>query len=278
MPLGGKWLGLTLVVLMLWLASLCRVWWRLLRQPRPGEQLRMRDRITLAGIGFSIVAVGSLLLLHLSWVSVSISQQFGESAIRVLSLFLFWATLAGFLFSVVGSGRKRFWGIGSCLITGLWWLSLATMAAISMGAQIARHPVRFLIPANYVGWVEVKYGETTAPILPMNKETLICHIPPDGVLVTSSLLEQGWANDEYFYYSQDGSTHELKETGWGKGGMIWGASNEWQQASSGSTPVQITAYFYVGTEERYHHAVSTNESRPFNESASQPVPNSRLTR
>jgi hypothetical protein len=268
MPLSGRWLGLTVVVLVLWLAFLCRIWWWLRRQLQSDRRLRVRDGATLAGIGLSIVAVGSLLLIHLSWISASVSQRFGSSTLKALSLFLILAALPGLVFSAVGSGRTRFWGIGSCLITGLWWLSLATTAAISMGAPLARHPTKFLIPANYVGWVEVKYGETTATALPMNKGALICRIPAAGVFATSSRLERGWARDEYFYYSSDGSSHELKETGWGKGGMIWGNSDEWQQTSSGSMPVQITAYFYVGTEERYHHAVSSNEGRPFNESVS----------
>ncbi len=251
MPLGGKWLGLTLIVLLLWLAFLCRVWWGLLRQPMPDQRLWVRHRIALAGLGFSIVAVGSLLLLHLSWISVSVSQHLGVTAIRVLALFLFWPTIAGFLLSAVGSGRKRSWGVGSCLITGLWWLSLATTAGISMGAPLARHPTRFLIPANYVGWIEVEYGQTTAPVLPMNKGALICQIPADGILVTSTPLEQGWAKDEYFYYSQDGSVSELRDTGWGKGGMIWANTVE----GCGSAPVQLTERFYVGTEESYRHGV-----------------------
>jgi Family of unknown function (DUF6843) len=275
MPLGGKWLGIMLVVLLLWLAFLCRVWWGLLRQPMTDQRLLVRHRITLTGLGFSIVAVGSLLLLYLSWISVSVSQHLGVTAIRVLAIFLFWPTIVGLLLSAVGSGRKRFWGLGSCLITGLWWLSLAMTSAISMGAPVVRHSTKFLIPANYVGWVEVRYGETTARVLPMNEGTLICQIPADGILVTSTLREQGWAKDEYFYYSEDGSVSELRETGWGRGGMIWGGSDEWQQLPSGSKPAQTTEYFYVGTEERYHHAVSTNERRPINESAIQTVPNSR---
>ena len=278
MPLSGRWLGLALVVLVLWLTFLCRIWWGLLNRSKPDVRLGVRDRFTLAGIGFSVIAVGALLLLHLSWISVAVSQHFGVSAIKVLSSFLFWPTLAGLLFSAAGSGRRRFFGIGSCLITGLWWFSLAMTAAISIGAApITRHPTKFLIPAGYVGWVAVKHGEMKAPPLQINSGNFICQIPPDGLLVTSSPLEQGWAKDEYFYYSQDGSTHALVETGWGRGGMIWGNSNEWLQAPSGSTPVQITEYFYVGPEARYHHSVDSNESRrrPFNESAGQTVPNSR---
>lgn len=83
----------------------------------------------------------------------------------------------------------------------------------------------------------------------------MCRIPDSGLLRTSSPLEEGWAKDEYFYYSKDGSVRVLKDTGWGLGGMIWGGSNS-----------AADEYFYVGTEEQYHKAVSINESRPFNES------------
>src|ERR1700693_410306 len=99
MPLGGKWLGITLVLLLVWLAFLCRVWWALLRQPMTDQRLLVRHRLTLTGVWFSMVAVGSLLLLHLSWISVSVSQRLGFTAIRVLALFLFWPTIVGLLLS-----------------------------------------------------------------------------------------------------------------------------------------------------------------------------------
>ncbi len=49
----------------------------------------------------------------------------------------------------------------------------------------------------------------------------ICKVPKSGVLLTSSHVEDGWASDHYFYYSDSGSLRELKETGWGSGGYIW---------------------------------------------------------
>jgi hypothetical protein len=272
MPLSGKWLGFAIIVLALSFAFLCRTCWRMLRQPKPGRELKIRDHFTLAGIVFSTLAVGSLLVLHLSWVSVTVSQHFGDSGIKILALFLFWPTLAGLLFSAAESGRIRFLGIGTSLITGFWWFSLSTVAAISMGAPIARHPAKFLIPEDYVGWVEVKYGEMSAPALQLNNGTFRYQIPDSGLLSTSSPLEEGWAKDEYFYYSKDGALHGLKETGWGFGGMIWGNTNEWQQSPSGSKPKQVAAYFYVGTEEQYHRAESRNGRRPFDESKSDKIP------
>jgi hypothetical protein len=241
MPLDGRWLALTLIFLALWLAFLCWLFFGLVRQAKLSHSIDVRGRFTFAGIGLSIVAVGSLLFLYVSWTSVWISQRFDVGAIRVLAQFLFWPTLAGLFFSATGSGKKRFWALGSCLITGLWWLSLATTAAISMGgAPIARHPANFFIPANFVGWVEVNYGARNTPTLQIKDGVLIFSIPSDGILATSSTLEEGWAKDQYFYYSQDGSINELRETGWERGGMIWANTVEAPQPVYGSSPVNFT--------------------------------------
>lgn len=266
--MSDGWLVLVLALLSLWFALLCWCFWKLLKA-RGINQTGRRYQLTLAGMGFSIVAVASLLVLHLSWVSPAISQHFDVALIRVLSALLFWPTLAGLLLSAVGSGRMRFVGIGTTLITGLWWFSLSMEAAISMGAPpLARHPTKFLMPEGYVGWVSVRFGEKDATALDVNNGTRICQVPDVGLLRTSSPVEKGWAKDEYFYYSQDGSLRSLRETGWGGGGMIWGNGTEWKQTSKGTSPTQVTAYFYVGTEEQYHRAVSRNEIRPFNESKS----------
>jgi hypothetical protein len=275
MVLSGPWLGMVLAVLVSWLAFLFRICWKIVRQPKQDQRMGLRDFLTLAGIGFTIVAVGSLLVLHLSWISVSVSQHFGVSGIKRVSMFLFWPTLAGLLFSAVGAGSKRFWAFGTCLVTGLWWFSLATTAAISMGAApIARHPAKYLIPANYVGWIEVRYGAANAPALQMKDGNLILPISPDGLLITSSTIEEGWAKDRYFYYAHDGSVTELKDTGWGKGGMIWANTVEAQQTVDGRASDQLTERFYVGTEENYRNGVSSHETRPSSEPTGQGVPKS----
>src|SRR5260370_26494816 len=125
--------------------------------------------MTLAGIGFSTADVGSLLVLHLSWVSPAISQHLGVTAIKVLSVFLFWPTLACLLLSAFGSGRMRFLGIGTTLITGLWWFSLSMAATIFMGAPpLSRHPTNFLIPEGHVRSRSLIYAEQYAHELKVN--------------------------------------------------------------------------------------------------------------
>jgi hypothetical protein len=257
MVISGRWLGLVVILLTAWLVLLYRTWWKLLRTPPPESERRTtRDYLTISGIGSSAVAVGVLLALHLSWISVGISQHLGIAAIKILSLLLFWPTLAGLVLSAAGAGRIRWLGVGTSLITGLWWLSLSVGAAISMGAPpIVRHPTKFLIPQGYVGWVKIEHGEGGPP-LEMSNGIYICRIPTSGILQTSSMLEDGWAKDEYFYYSEDGSLRTLPDTGWGGGGMIWGGNTEFQLAGNGIRPKRFSENFYVGREDQYHKNVS----------------------
>jgi hypothetical protein len=262
MVLSGKFLYVVLVLLAAWFALLCRALWKLIRASSLRSEPNARGYATLAGIGSAALAVGALLALHLSWVSVDISQHLGIKAIRILSLLLFWPTLAGILLCTGGRGRIRFLGIATCLVTGLWWFSLSMGAAISMGAApTSRHPTRYLIPEGYVGWVKINHGEKAAP-LQLSNGKFICRIPASGVLDTSSNVESGWAKDEYLYYSSSNVLRELPETGWDKGGMIWANHSEFQATQDGSLPSRFTESFYVGTEEQYHRSENCTVSQP----------------
>jgi hypothetical protein len=149
MVISGRWLGLVVILLAAWLILLCRTWWKLLRTPPLESKPRLaRNYVTIAGIGSSAVAVGALLALHLSWISAGISQHLGVAAIRILALLLFWPTLAGLVLCAAGVGRIRWLGLGTSLVTGLWWLSLSVDAAISMGAARQSRAIQrsFLFP------------------------------------------------------------------------------------------------------------------------------------
>jgi hypothetical protein len=268
MVLTGHVLLIVLIVLTLWLVLMLIASVLTIKNRSAQKGMAVRGRLTLAGMIFATLAVGSLLLLHLTWITPEISQRFGAMTIRLLATILFWSSLAGFLLTIIGSGKLRYLGTATCMIAGVWFLLLYVTAAISMsGTALARHAARFLIPDGYVGWVEVKYGVKDSPALVIENETFIYQIPSTGLLKTSSLLEYGWAKDEYFYYSENGSRRPLRDTGWGMGGYIWGESDQWQGNSNGSVPSEVSEFFYVGTEQQYHNAVSKNESRPFNEAA-----------
>jgi hypothetical protein len=121
-----------------------------------------------------------------------------------------------------------------------------------------RRPSRYLIPGGFVGWVKIFYKVKDAPPLPIEDGAYLLRIPPSGVLKTSSVMEYGWATDEYFYYSGD-ARRPLKVTGWDEGGMIWagynGSSGTAQTGqSSADVPEENKTFysgFFVGTEAEY---------------------------
>jgi hypothetical protein len=257
---SGLALYIILAILTAWLALLIRTCWALSLKRRTAGRNSLRWRLTFAGMTLSAVAVGSLLLLHLTWVSPGVSQLLGVRTVSILSSLFVWPALAGLIFCSVGTGRIRFLGIGTLLVTGLLWLGLVMQSAISGGGSVAsRHPTRFLIPDNYTGWVEVRYAEANANTLPIDNGTLICRIPDNGLLETSSPLESGWAKDEYFYYSKDGALHGLKSTGWGRGGEIWGEVNS-----------ATEQFFFVGTEQQFRSGVTTGREGPFRKAIPDP--------
>ncbi len=253
---NGRALWLALILLSAWIVVLARAWWKLLKHVRRHRPASRRVYLNLTGVGLSTLAVGALLCLHLSWVSAGISQYLGTGFISFLSALVIVPAFVGLVASMAGTGRARWVGLGTSLLVGGWWIGLAMAAGITLGAVQARHPVRYLIPDGYVGWVTVahEYGAS----LEIVRGEYICRIPAEGVLHTQSPLEEGWAKDEYFYYSRQGSLHPLRITGWGAGGMIWGNETGWQQTEHGEKPKWAVERFYVGTEAQFRR----NEARP----------------
>jgi hypothetical protein len=210
----------------------------------------IREKQTAIAFASAATAVLALLALHLSWISVDISQKLGDNGIAIIAKFLFWPTVLGFFLCIGGAGKIRFVAMGSCVLTGLWWLSLFMTAAISMGVSTARHSVTYRIPNGYIGEVYVHYGVQGAAPLPIVHGAIEITFPNDGVVQTSSKLEDGWAHDTYFYYSQNGQLKELRDTNWGGGGMIWGANVGGTSDGHGGMR-DITEQFFVGTEQQF---------------------------
>lgn len=236
--ISGALLYWCVAILTLGTASLARIGWALGTKPS-GCRRSTRTWLTLVGTLSTTLAVGSLLLLHLTWISPIVSQYLGVRTISILSGFYLWPGMTGLIFCCAGIGKSRFAGIAAFLITGFWYLNLVLGGAISMGSVLARHPIRFLIPNDYVGKVEILYGRARADALPMKGGVLICQIPANGRLETSSSLEDGWAKDEYFYYESNGALYPLKFSGSGEGGVIWHETNSENEQS-----------FFVGTEQQ----------------------------
>ncbi len=207
-----------------------------------------RRLTALAALVLSPIAVAALLALHLTWVSPSVSQALGEKTVSILSVLIFWLAVLGMIFGGAGFGRRRWIAFATSTIVLVWWLALGMTAAISMGAVLARHSTRYLIPRGYTGWISVVHTRA-APPLPVTGGMYVCRIPPAGVVRTSTPSEKGWAKDEYFYYGSDGNLEPLRRTGWGGGGMVWGGSTEVTQGSD-----DLTETVFIGTEQQFQHA------------------------
>jgi len=122
-----------------------------------------------------------------------------------------------------------------------------------------RRPVRYLIPESYAGWVEIDFGIVAAPALPIEDGFYVVKFPPSGRLYTSSDIEVGWAKDRYYYYT-DSNLHEIPETSWGGGGLIWGGTVGSQQDDKGQTCC-VTEALFVGTEEQFKRHSSPDDHR-----------------
>jgi hypothetical protein len=69
----------------------------------------------------------------------------------------------------------------------------------------SRTPMRYLFPQGFTGKYSIELGVKTAAPLPVEDGFLVLQIPKDGQLQTSSVLEEGWAKDEYYFVSPDGT-------------------------------------------------------------------------
>ncbi|CAM3845938.1 hypothetical protein DEFR109230_14565 [Deinococcus frigens] len=150
-------------------------------------------------------------------------------------------------------------------------VGLAALLVTGCTAGLQRTPDLFLIPQGYAGWILVEYGVEGVPSLELRNGYRVLPIPVGGILKTSSEQQQGWARDVYKFVDARGKLTDLPQTGWGKGGLIWGASvesgkigisvaREGQEAITCDIQVSPSFKFFVGTEAQYRQAVETDKS------------------
>jgi Family of unknown function (DUF6843) len=80
----------------------------------------------------------------------------------------------------------------------LFIIILTTIVLSSCGVK-RRLPISYELPKGYTGWVTVKYEKPDAPPLERIGKRFIIKISNNGFAETSSRLEEGWAEDEYFW-------------------------------------------------------------------------------
>ena len=67
-----------------------------------------------------------------------------------------------------------------------------------------RYPIDFEIPQGYVGEVRIKFNIAGAPPLPIKGGHYIARIPTNGLLKTSTVEDEGWGADRFYYVNQVG--------------------------------------------------------------------------
>lgn len=110
-----------------------------------------------------------------------------------------------------------------------------------------RRPNKFLIPQDYTGWVRINYKVKNAAPIPIEDGFYLVKFTRTGLVDTSSEGEEGWAGDEYYYYSE-GTLTRLPEVG--KSKMIWGEVGYGSKQVPDELPTQY-AEFFVGPEQQF---------------------------
>lgn len=162
--------------------------------------------------------------------------------------------------------RIVFWSVGGlALVAAVFFTVMTVMLAKGLSGSWPwerRTAIEYRIPKGYQGWVRLNWGVKGTPPLAKSGRYLIVTFDSDGGALTSSAPQSGWAADKYFYVSPAGRQN-LPETGWCKGGMIWGDSLNFEtppRTADGKTSYiaktdNPVGKFFVGTEDQYRQTV-----------------------
>ncbi|MGB0372925.1 MAG: DUF6843 domain-containing protein [Opitutales bacterium] len=82
-------------------------------------------------------------------------------------------------------------------------------AVFLFGCDKKRTPSQYLIPSDYEGVVITIFNQPGFPGLPLVDGFRVHEYPDDGILITSSEQEFGWASDEVLDVFEDGTRRRL---------------------------------------------------------------------
>ena len=74
----------------------------------------------------------------------------------------------------------------------------------------------FLIPSGFEGRINVVFNQPNANPITVENDRRIYKIPADGILITSSKLETGILNQEYYYVDNNGNKEKIDVTEFNK--------------------------------------------------------------
>src|SRR5204863_8774317 len=67
----------------------------------------------------------------------------------------------------------------------------------------------FIIPNGFEGRIAIIFNQPFAEPIPIENGRRIYRIPNDGILISSSKLESGWIDQEYYYVDSQGRQSKI---------------------------------------------------------------------
>jgi hypothetical protein len=98
------------------------------------------------------------------------------------------------------------------------------------------------VPQAYVGWVQIKYGDSKCAALPVEEGLAIRRIPTSGALCTSTPLHEGWGPNHY--YEVGTSRVAIPTSGAPTDRRIWSPLSGEMASAAGTHRTEV---FFVGT-------------------------------
>ncbi|HLK30094.1 MAG TPA: hypothetical protein VKT28_16050 [Puia sp.] len=91
-------------------------------------------------------------------------------------------------------------------------LFICIVSFLAVFTSCAQQKVKetFLIPIGFEGRIDVVFNQANAQPIPIEKGRRIYKIPADGILVTSSAIETGLLDQEYYYIDNSGNRTEIE--------------------------------------------------------------------
>ena len=84
----------------------------------------------------------------------------------------------------------------------------------------------YIISARFVGTVKIHFGIEVAPSFPLKDGYYVIRIPANGEILTSSMPEEGWGEDKFYYGNENESSRlfesvEVSKSGTAQPQTIW---------------------------------------------------------
>lgn len=139
--------------------------------------------------------------------------------------------------------------------SGIRFQLLVTCCLTLLSCGQWRRGETVLVPNGYTGWVTIEYSLPGAPALIQQNGRYLITIDAQGKALTSTPLETGLGNDQYFYTDASGERTELSlaaGTGNNAAGsvMVQGVRYITVPQLENQKPRQVKAFF-VGSKSEY---------------------------